>query len=240
MNLTEDEQKLYQEYIKGYKAWIQCIEKKITYKQAEFLSKNNKKYYKYDYLSMYNINTNDSEKSLSTESKLKYKKLSLLFHPDKFNITSSIFSFINKHKSDIKILELIDSISDKLLDNSKEEIDKIMNKLDNKEYIDKIINSNNSNTNYWDLINTTNEIIEDKYTEEYLNSMTQSSAYKYYINEMKGSDLLKSLYMTHDELKEEIIKSYNLKFLEYYKNICKSDSEIVNIIEERIKEINKY
>ena len=57
---------------------------------------------------MYNINTNDSEKSLSTESKLKYKKLSLLFHPDKFNITSSIFSFINKHKSDIKILELID------------------------------------------------------------------------------------------------------------------------------------
>ena len=90
MNESDEGKKLYDEYIKSYKAWIQYIEMKIIYKQSEFLTKNNKKYYKYDYLSMYdNITSLNSEKSLTestqcAESKLKYKKLSLLFHPDKF------------------------------------------------------------------------------------------------------------------------------------------------------------
>lgn len=178
MNESDEGKKLYEEYIESYKAWIQYIEMKIKYKQSEFLIKNNKKYYKYDYLSMYNNITNLDLKSSteSAESKLKYKKLSLLFHPDKFNITSSVFSFINKNKSNIKILELIDSISDNILDKTKEEIDIIIAKLDNEKFINNIINLKNvENKNYWNLINTTNEIIEDKYTEDYLNCITQST-----------------------------------------------------------------
>jgi hypothetical protein len=247
MNETDEGKKLYEEYIKSYKAWIQYIEMKIKYKQSEFLSKNNKKYYKYDYLSMYdNITNLYNEKSLtestqSAESKLKYKKLSLLFHPDKFNITTSIFSFINKHKSNIKILELLDSISDNILDKTKEEIDNIITKLDNEKFINNIINLKSvENKNYWNLINTTNEIIEDKYTEDYLNSITQSAGYKYYMNENDGEKALISNYFTIDELKEEIKKSYDKIFLEYYKNICNNDNEIVNLIENRMKELTIY
>lgn len=239
MQNDDEGKKLYDEYIKSYKAWVQYVELKIKYKQSEYLTKNNKKYYKYDYLTMYqqdnNIyNQNDSQ---STESKLKYKKLSLLFHPDKFNITSSVFTFINKNKSNIKILELIDLISDNILDKTKEDIDIIINKLDNKEYINKIINSNIPNTNYWNLIKSEN-IIEDKYSEEYLNSTTQTPAYRYYINESEGSKLLDNSYFTQDELKEEIKKSYDNKFLEYYKNVLNSDKEILTLIEERMKYIN--
>ena len=65
-------------------------------------------------------------------------------------------------------------------------------------------------------------------TEDYLNSITQSAAYKYYMNENDGAKALISNYFTIDELKEEIKKSYDKIFLEYYKNIRNNDNKIVN------------
>lgn len=241
MDNSSEEKKLYDDYITSYKKWIQYIELKVQYKHSELLSKNNKKYYKYEYL---NTNITDilenNIDTQSTESKLKYKKLSLLFHPDKFSTTSSIFSFINKHKYNIEILEIIDSISDKILDKTKEEIDIIIDKLNNKEFIDKILSLHKSsyklshNKDYFSIITSTDMISEDKYTEKYMNRITQSMAYKYYLDEKEGKIILDS-HWTDDELIKEIMTSYNINFLEYFKKICKDNEEIVNHINNRLQ-----
>jgi hypothetical protein len=238
MDNSSEEKKLYDEYITSYKKWVQYIELKIKYKHSELLSKNNKKYYKYEYLNTYItdiINENNID-TQSTESKLKYKKLSLLFHPDKFSTTTSIFSFINKHKYNIQILEIIDSISDKILDKTKEEIDIIIDKLYNKEFIDKILSLHKSshNKDYFSIITLIDMISEDKYTENYMNTITQSMAYKYYLNEKEGKNIL-DLHWTEDELIKEIMTSYNINFLEYFKKICKDNEEIVNHINNRLQ-----
>jgi hypothetical protein len=238
-NLDEEGTKIYTEYIDAYKKWVKYSETKILYAQSEYLNKTNRKYDRYGYLNLYSSDIDDyitKDKIKETpETKLKYKKLSLLFHPDKFLETDSVFTFIVKSKSDIKILNLIDTLSDNFMDKSKEFIDEIIKKLEDKEFIKHLIEIEDSKK--WDsILNDSTCENKDKYTEDYMYNIVSSSAYKYFIS--GNSSQLDSLYMTYDELKKEIKSTYNKKFLDYYFNLCSHDPEIMSLINDRLRELN--
>jgi len=73
-----------------------------------------------------------------------------------------------------------------------------------------------------------------------MNSIIQYAAYKFYTNQKVGAQLLNFTYYTEDELKEEIKSSFNIFFLEFYKNIFQNNNEIIKLIEDRLNYIAKY
>jgi len=140
-SLDEEGKQLYSDYIKYRNKWIDYVRPKALKKLNDYLNSNNKDFDKYEYL---NINIADicsDKKKSSKENTAKYKKLSLLFHPDKFNkpqeLSTAFFALINKFHSanNDTLINTIDTISHLIL-----EIDN----LDSLDYLKNIIRNLNN------------------------------------------------------------------------------------------------
>ena len=127
--LDEEGHKIYNDYVSALNKWVQYIRPKANKHISEYLESTGKKYDKYEY--MYStmkefIENEPKNKCNSNTSKIlvaKYKKLSLLFHPDKFNHqqNTEFFALINKFYNDGNdyIIGLIDAIAQYILEDEK-------------------------------------------------------------------------------------------------------------------------
>ena len=99
--LDAEGKQLYNDYIIHCNKWINYIRPKAIRKLNDYLDTNKKTFNKYEYLNQKYSDSQYSKKPNKEPSKditAKYKKLSLLFHPDKYSNSRSteFFSLINK------------------------------------------------------------------------------------------------------------------------------------------------
>ena len=115
---------LYDSYIKARDAWISYIRPYAITKLNNYLSNTGRKYYKYEF---YTNTTNGFMKNKLTNTKpkspdmvAKYKKLCILFHPDKFNHpqNTDLFCLLKKwfDVSNGNMLDILDRISHLVLE----------------------------------------------------------------------------------------------------------------------------
>ena len=119
--LDEEGRQLYVDYINSLNKWNAYIRPKSIKKLNDYLDSKGKWYNKYDYLDQQY--STFSEKVIKIDSKTlsaKYKKLSLLLHPDKFRNSHSteLFALINKFYGDGNgfMINMIDAISQYILE----------------------------------------------------------------------------------------------------------------------------
>ena len=137
MDTLDDHGKmLYENYIKARTEWTNYIAPIAQDYIRETLTKANKKYSRFDYLFVnYGYNVAEDITSCDNSNKPEnirklYRKLSLLFHPDKFTpkgckTNENLFKFIKTlyDNNDITKLSKINDDIDSLLDFSYDEIE---------------------------------------------------------------------------------------------------------------------
>jgi curved DNA-binding protein CbpA len=132
MDTLDDHGKmLYDNYIKARNEWTNYIAPIAQNYIRDLLSKANKKYYRFDYLfAQYGYKVTEDITSCDNSEKPEnikklYRKLSLLFHPDKFKTNENLFKFIKTQydNNDITKLSKINEDIDILLDFSYEQIE---------------------------------------------------------------------------------------------------------------------
>ena len=94
-NLDDTGKKLYDQYQKSLKEWVEYIKPKLLDNLNSYLNSTGRYFDSYAYLNIkypsITININN-EQEYDTEIKKIYKSLSIIFHPDKFQ---------NKHATNI-------------------------------------------------------------------------------------------------------------------------------------------
>jgi hypothetical protein len=224
--LDEEGKMLYDNYIKARNEWTTYIAPKITEYFTKKLNDANKKYYRFDYLFFKNVTEDITSVEVSNKPeslKKLYRKLSLLFHPDKYTPKGSspngsihsdnLFKFIKKlyDEDDITKLSKINDDIDMLLDYDSSEIDNYIMVLEGKTVVE----------------NKMNDIGDYDYT--------QSLQYIMFIkNEFNINH-----YYTPDELINHIENDYISDSEMAYYNRMKDDVNIMTGLERRIAKKDK-
>jgi hypothetical protein len=119
--LDDEGRQLYKDYIASLTKWIAYMRPKAIKKLNDYLDSKGKLYNKYEYLSKeYNTSAEKVVNVNNKELNAKYKKLSLLLHPDKFRNSHSteLFALINKFYCNGNgfMINMIDAISQYILE----------------------------------------------------------------------------------------------------------------------------
>jgi hypothetical protein len=144
--LDEEGKMLYDNYIKARNEWTTYIAPKISEYFTKKLNDANKKYYRFNYLFFKNVAEDITSVDVSNKPenlKKLYRKLSLLFHPDKFtpkdcDANDNLFKFIKKlyDEDDITKLSKINDDIDILLDYNSDMIDNYIMVLEGKTVVE--------------------------------------------------------------------------------------------------------
>ena len=132
MDTLDDHGKmLYDNYINARNEWTSYVAPIAQNYIRDLLNKANKKYYRFDYLfAQYGYKVAEDITSCDNSDKPEnikklYRKLSLLFHPDKFKTNENLFKFIKTQYDENNATKLskINEDIDILLDFSYEQIE---------------------------------------------------------------------------------------------------------------------
>lgn len=146
---TEGKQ-LYNDYIVHCNKWINYIRPKAIRKLNDYLDTNKKFFNKYEYLTEQysdSQHNNKVNKEPSKDITAKYKKLSILFHPDKYNNAhnTELFSLINKiySNNNIVLINAIDIVAHRILE--LDNLENIISNLDDSNITTILNNSKTTN-----------------------------------------------------------------------------------------------
>ncbi len=218
--LDEEGKRLYDNYIKARNEWTTYIAPRISEYFTNKLKEANKKYFRFDYLSFKNVTEEHTSADVSNKPenlKKLYRKLSLLFHPDKFtprgsfpkgcNKNDNLFKFIKKlyDENDITKLSKINDMIDTLLDYDSDMIDNYIEMLEGKTIVE----------------NKMNDIGDYDYTQSLQ-----------YIMFVKNQFNIKDYY-TPDEMINHIENDYLTDTEMKYYNMMKDDINIMTGLEKR-------
>jgi hypothetical protein len=226
---SEDGKNIYSEFVNAQKKWYDYIRPVCIENFNKRLVESGKTYNKYSYFS--NTISNVLSKPEKPENiKKLYKKLSLIFHPDKCNKTHDIFIAITKfaENNDIESLEYIDKLSDYILENS--ENNDLINILKTKEKIKEFYEFIQKDGN-----NINNFVLDHN---EYTHDLTQTIAYQWYMGNDNIKNSIESMYWTEDELINHLKNDYLIDIeREYY--MTTGTIEIQKILIMRLKKENE-
>lgn len=220
-------QELYRAFIQSRDAWIGYIRPKAIQKLNDYLDSNKKTFSKYEYLNSqiktfvdqlpFNINRK------TKELEAKYKKLSIIYHPDKFHHSSSsnLFCLIKKFfdNNDIVMLEIIDDITYIILETSYINLSNLLTNLEDPQIIEYIKNIR-SKPDYKDdarklfaMINSSNlknlSSNSDNFTttsESSEKDFLETIAYRFFIGDPSIQRYIDQTYLTEAEFIQELHK----------------------------------
>lgn len=219
MNLLDEEgNQLFEAMQLAKQNWIRYITPIVLKYISQKMADTRSPYFKYDYL--YSVSMREQSKIISQDTEQLYKKLSLVFHPDKFKTNSDcIFKLINAaHREDnIILLQKIESDIDKLKKYTPEEL---------KKYVDNI-DKNDDNTK-----STRFDNIPNSYYEAYHPFIMDSIAYKIF---MEADDyIFDDYYFTPEKLINHIENNYMTDIeLKYYESLSEYDETVRLGLEKR-------
>ena len=264
--LDEEGKQLYNNYIIHRDIWINYIKPKTITKLNNYLNTNKKFFDQYEYMNIKYDMSYSFNKEPNKNIRAKYKKLSLLFHPDKYNNASStkFISIINKIYSDNNeiLLNAIDFIAHLILE--LDNIDNIITNLTNLDNITNILNikiQNNGDVNeIFAILNSndnankcSNENCDEKSELHNAENFLTSSLYGFYKNQKTSVDCINDTFITEEQIIEKIRKAttYQSEFINFCgeryqdnKNIMialceykmKENAELVKENEKLVKE----
>ena len=255
-SLDNKGKQLYIEYIKSRNKWIDYIRPKAHKKFIDYLNSNNKHFDQYEYMNKHlsdAINQFTKHKHTpSKENTAKYKKLSLLFHPDKFNYKSSLsadlFVLINKFYSDNNdiLINTIDTISHLILDTELNCLDnclkniitnlnnpEITNILKKEKDVNKIFTMLSSNTLIINNISIETDTTDTETTDtlpvdnDKYEEFTNSIYYLFYKDNKTIIDYINDKFITEAELIDKIEQTgkYNNEFITYCAECYKDNKQ---------------
>lgn len=246
-NLDEEGKQIYRDYIIHCNKWVNYIMPKANKKMNDYFDTTQKKFYKYEYLTFeYNytyIDINCSNNKCTPALIAKYKKLCLLFHPDKFNnsYNTLFFVLINSFYKENNefMINIIDTIAQYVL-----ELDNLENIINN---LDKILTSKNNITNVLKHITDANELFAilnstdilayntdagadnvQNMTEQDadINKFLSSTVYSFYKGNKTTVDYINDNYITEEQV------------IEIIKNCTKLDKKIIDFYKEKYEHSN--
>jgi hypothetical protein len=231
-NLDEQGKKIYNDYIHYRDVWISYIEPIAIKKLNDYLSNQNRVYNLNDYWNRYISNYSEHTINKSTKDiTARYRKLSILFHPDKFTKPGSttFFSLLNKYYKEGfgELLHMIDIISHLLLElPSLEKIVKNLETLTNNhdlhnqmEPIQILELLNSDNPNLPNTTNTSNEFLE-------------SVCYKFYTDDPNSITYVNKTCLNEIEIIEKIqnCNNYDKDFVLFCKERYSDNHTILEAI----------
>lgn len=250
---------LYDSYINARDAWISYIRPRAIAKLNNYLSSTGRAYYKYEYYTdttygfMKDKSTTIQNKPKTPDMVAKYKKLCILFHPDKFKHSSSseLFCLLKKwfDAGNASMLDILDRISHFILEISPDDTlstQHLLVNLDNPEILD-IIQSKcpdmNNSTCLYDLLTTEPSKLSSYTTSNnsYNSSCNMSSedfintnAYKFFMNEASTKPEIEEIALTEKELIEyiKLQGKYDEGFITYYMERYRDNENILRAIVE--------
>lgn len=253
---------LYKNYIDAKEKWLKYAYSEAKIKFNERLNFLNKKYsrntcdafvYKTKYES-YTSQIKTEEKEPSKNSKKIYRKLSLLYHPDKFNKTDKIFILIGEllKEDNFDLLNFLDEITNDILDCSDENLKLFLEIIKDKEKIKKLKEYILiSKTNFEDAINLFEQVQEieqqkdekEEKEDKISDCFMYSEEYKWYTGSKYTKEYYESRYFSDEELLNYINEDTDSIELMYYsevvdKNILEKIVEIVKKTNQKLKEKN--
>jgi hypothetical protein len=258
---------LYESYIKARDNWISYIRPRAIKKFDDYLSSVGRIYYKYEYYTdtshgFLKDNSSRLDKEKSTDMIAKYKKLCILFHPDKYKHSSSadLFCLLKKwfDTGNANMLDILDRISHLILeipitdDSQSYNLTNLLTNLDNRNIMG-IIKSNCSNIEdsrcLFDLLNTDPAKLDISSSGSTCQNTNQSRnedfmkthAYEFFINEEQQKTVVKDVVLTETELIEFIKENgkYNNAFLDFYMERYSENKNIIQAILELKNEKEK-
>jgi hypothetical protein len=270
--LNDEGLKIYNDYKIHVIRWQNYIKSKCIVKLHTYLNTSGKVFDKNEYWLQKYMNTKEETNDIIQSQNMhsKYKKLCLLFHPDKFNNprNTEFFQLINKLYSENNIL-LIDAINNasyiilelsdlkNIIENlSLPDIANKLSRISNPEDIINILNSKNItiSTN----INTNSDTNEAINVEETVCNNTNnfeecdflsSTYYRFFINDKDTIDYINSTFVTENEIIKEISEKtihdepYVKFYLEKYfdnENIRKACKKWYEKINEHLSKENEH
>lgn len=260
---------LYDSYINARDAWIAYIRPIAIVKLNNYLSSTGRVYNKYEYYTIaYDLMKDKSvhqlNKPINKDIMAKYKKLCILFHPDKFIHPSSseLFCLLKKwfDSGNSSMLDMLDHISHFILEISTDDnpLTHLLVNLANPDILDiiksKCPNKEDSRCLY-DLLNTdpnklttcnesNNSSSNNMKTEDFINT----NAYKFFMNETSYRSEIDLQILTEAEIINYIKEhgQYNDDFLNFYmeryrdnQNILQAIVEIQMMQNEKLKKENE-
>jgi len=250
--LDDEGKQLYNDYVTATKKWVEYIAPKADSKFNTYINTTKKIYNKSELFDvMYrqtsckyssNIKTNSSTQSKDLTS--KYKKLSLLFHPDKYHNpnNSKLFVLIKQFYNDNNeiIINIIDNISHIILDTPN--IDNLVTNLENPN-ITQILQSydQTNHTEIFTLLNNPNPIINTADTQETTIDPDErytayifSDKYRFFQQCKTTKKYMDERYITEDEFIIMIKETpyYNEDFIKYCYNLYSHIPKILAALSE--------
>ena len=245
--LDDEGRTFYNNYVTATKKWVQYIKPKATTKFNTYLNTTKKIYDKHEYVNfLYQTNhanyiqdttTSPTPGQQSKDLTAKYKKLSLLFHPDKYNNpnNSKFFMLIKKFYNDNNeyIINTIDTISHIILDTP--DISNLITNLENPN-ITQLLQSHlpiPTHQDIFTILNTTDITMQPSNTPDSMATATSddlidkdleflvSSEYGFYQQKQEYQKLIDAKYITEAEFIKIIHDTphYNQDFIMYCHNL---------------------
>lgn len=262
---------LYDSYIKARDAWISYIRPLAITKLNNYLSSTGREYYKYEYYTnaingfMKDTLTDTKAKNSSLDMVAKYKKLCILFHPDKFKHPSSsqLFCLLKKwfDVGNSNMLDILDRIAHLVLempsiptDNLADNLANILANLANPDILNIIkfkcrdiedarclFDLLNTEPNLLGSSNSSNSSNDYNYnmkTEDFINT----NAYKFFMNEADTKSTMDELCLTEVELIDYIKLHglYNNDYLAFcYERYRDNENILRAVVELQIQKNNE-
>jgi hypothetical protein len=241
-SLDPTAQSLYDSYIKSRDAWISYMRPLAITRLNSYLSSTSRHYYKYEYYTK-TTNVYMKEKPIPAKPKsqdivAKYKKLCILFHPDKFTHPSSadLFCLLKKwfDSNNSEMLDILDRIAHLVLEippTPEDNLSHLLANLANPNILD-IVKSNcqtmDDSRCIFDLLNSDISKLssscdtkdENMKPENFINT----NSYKFFMNEES----------IHTEIKEQMLNEAEL--IDYIKQQGKYDDEFLVFYGERYRD----
>lgn len=240
-SLDPTAQSLYDSYIKSRDAWISYMRPLAITRLNSYLSSTGRHYYKYEYYTkITNVYMKEKkpipDKPKSQDMVAKYKKLCILFHPDKFTHPSSadLFCLLKKwfDSNNSEMLDILDYIAHLVLEiPSSNVLHNLLANLANPDILD-IVKSNCRDIEdarcIFDLLNSDISKLssscdtknENMKPENFINTF----AYRFFMNEES----------IHTEIEEQMLNETEL--IDYIKQQGKYDDDFLAFCGERYKD----
>jgi hypothetical protein len=208
-----------------------------------------------DYNTKTNTSTNemksDNKKQMSDKTKKLYKKLSILFHPDKYTKTDKIFILITScaNNDDINTLEQLDSLSSDFLECPDNLINKLIELLNDKTQLKMLYQYMQQETSsFIDYINGSIIINETDTNDDTQISLCCSdflntNIYAWYIGNNKTKKMYESTFYSEDELIKHLKTSAGDHELTFYVETSTNEKiKLVanTVIKDKIEKQNDY
>lgn len=248
-NLDEEGKQIYNDYILHIDKWVKYI-KPISKTTLNTYIVENKKYYnqnEYLYF-MYRevINDTNLNKEHTPELNGKYKKLCLLFHPDKFKnpLNNEFFMLIKKFyiENNCIVINLIDIIAHFILElDDLQNIINNLNNLNNYKNIELLRNNTNPDYIFSILNNSSNSNCQEfKNEEDEYTTFLNSTEYLFYTNNTSAINYINDTYLDEIQFIEKINKctQSDINFIKFSIDRYKSNENIMIALYQCLEKLN--